>query len=216
MLHRSWLHLLHHLAALCPLCLHWESRLSCMHLLTRVLVPHLQALSVVDPHPRGTGLSPTPCWTVKLTSARQLLPLRNPICKQEGLTDAGSSPWKFDQGLLIWGGGPSALTRPGPPGLFLAHSLFSSGHCSSLQKAGSAFPSTTAALLTWWSGPMAEWLSGPLGTQGSCLLTRFPVPEGRFEAPHPPQPLAGLVWVPPRPQVPPCPPHRLRSGDGHL
>ncbi|XP_027422944.1 serine/threonine-protein phosphatase PGAM5, mitochondrial isoform X1 [Bos indicus x Bos taurus] len=60
------------------------------------------------------------------------------------------------------------------------------GRCSSLQKAGSAFPSTTAALPTWWSGPMAEWLSGPLGTQGSCLLTRSPVPEGRLEAPRPP------------------------------
>lgn len=90
----------------------------------------------------------------------------------------GSLPRGFSSGV----GGPSALSRPGPPGLFLAHSLFS-GRCSSLQKAGSAFPSTTAALPTWWSGLMAEWLSGPSETQGSCLLTRSPVPEGHFEAP---------------------------------
>ena len=30
---------------------------------------------------------------------------------------------------------------------------------------------------------MAEWLSGPSGTRGSCLLTRSPAPEGRLEAP---------------------------------
>uniref|UniRef100_A0A8D0RF27 Serine/threonine-protein phosphatase PGAM5, mitochondrial n=1 Tax=Sus scrofa TaxID=9823 RepID=A0A8D0RF27_PIG len=56
------------------------------------------------------------------------------------------------------------------------------GRCSSPQKAGSVFPSTTAASPTWWSGQMAAWRSGPSGTQGSCLLTRSPAPEGGPQA----------------------------------
>lgn len=51
------------------------------------------------------------------------------------------------------------------------------GRCSSLRKAGSASPSTTAASPTWWSGLTAEWHSGPSGTRASCRRTRFPAPE---------------------------------------
>lgn len=109
--------------------------------------------------------------------------------------------------LLTWGPVVVDLPRPRPisktrPPFW--HVLSSSpGRCSSLQKAGSAFPSTTAALLTWWSGLMAEWHSGPSGTRGSCLLIRSPAPEGCLEAPlSSSAPCPAPVWVPPRTRAP--------------
>lgn len=50
-------------------------------------------------------------------------------------------------------------------------------HCSSPQKAGCDCLSTTAASLTWWFAPTAEWPFEHWVTQVSCLQTKSHAPE---------------------------------------
>lgn len=137
---------------------------------------------------------------------------RNPLL--EKLTSMGPSPKTVCSKVLTGLGAASVVPTPAHFGGEACSSMFFvfPGRCSSLQKAGSACHSTTAASPTWWSGQMAEWRSGPLGTRGSCLRTRSPAPEGCLEALLSSVPPVAPVGAAEDTAPSPSSPHRLLGG----